>query len=198
VHAYGRGSFAGAVHERLPHVTVEEERRLRNYRIREHFLTRVFASARLRSVGTGGTMRALVELHTYKLVLMAYHQTAMRELGRIVANPGSDPFPVVLAAYRNALPRALARAPRYTSMINVIEHAWGYVSDEVGASETRFYRAQLERYRAGRVPLSAVTALLWSWALGFERPHLLGQAFFLPYPEALMSGSDSGKGRRRR
>lgn len=69
VHAHGPGLFAGAVREHLPHAAVEEEGRLRNYRIREHFLTRLFARSRLRSVGTSGAMRKLVAFQTaYKLV----------------------------------------------------------------------------------------------------------------------------------
>lgn len=198
-HAHGPGLFAGAVRARLPHTATEEEGRLRNYRIREHFLTRVFASARLRQVERAGTMRALVDFHTgYKLVLMAYDQTAMRALGRVVANPGRRPVAEAAAAYREGFGHALREPPRYTAVVNVLEHAWGYVADELDVSERRYYRAQLERYRSGRVPLGAITSLLWSWALRFDRDYLLGQAFFRPYPEALMSVSDSGKGRVRR
>ena len=50
----GPGLFAAAVLDRFGHLAVEDEGRLRNHRIREHFLTRLFALARLRDVGVAG------------------------------------------------------------------------------------------------------------------------------------------------
>ncbi len=199
VRAHGPGLFAAAVLGARPDAAVEDEGRLRNYRIREHFLTKLFALARLREVERAGTMRALVAFHTrYKLVLMAYHQTAMRELGRICANPQRLPAPQVIAAYGAELGRALGQAPRYTAVINVLEHAWGYVSKLLDHRERAFYRRQLEAYRVARIPVSGVTSLIQAWAVRFEIDYLLGQAFFMPFPEALSSVSDSGKGRLER
>ena len=44
----GRGLFAAALMERLPLLPVEEEGRLRDARLREHFVARIFARARVR------------------------------------------------------------------------------------------------------------------------------------------------------
>jgi len=199
VSRHGPGLFAEAVHERFPDAVLEDEGRLRNFRIREHFLTRLWASARFRAVLADGRMRSLVEFHSrYKLVLMGYNQTAMRELGRIVANPERRPFAEVASAYAEGLGRAFRRAPSPPSIVNVLEHAWGYVSDRLGAGERALYRRQLERYRAGRLPISAPASLIETQATRFEVEYLLGQFFFDPYPEEMRTIADSGKGRSRR
>lgn len=193
VGAHGPGRFAAAVLEARPDAAIEDEGRLRDFRIREHFLTKLFALARLRTVRS---MKGLVGFHTqYKLVLMAYNQTVMRELGRLCANPDKRPIDDVLADYREGFGRAMRQAPRYTSVINVIEHAWGYVSKELDAQERAFYRRQLERYRNEKIPLSGVLSPLEAWVHRFDVDYLLGQAFFHPFPESLLSVSDSGKGR---
>ena len=44
--------------------------------------------------------------------------------------------------------------------------------------------------------MSVVTSLLESWAVRFEADYILDQALFAPFPEALVSEADSGKGRR--
>lgn len=199
VSVHGPGLFAGVIHERFGDAALEDEGRLRNFRIREHFLTKLWALARLRVALEGGRMRSLVAFHSrYKLVLMGYNQTAMRELGRIVANPDRLPFDDVAAAYRDGLGRALRRAPSPPSIVNVLEHAWGYVSDRLGGPERSYYRRQLERYRAGRLPISAPAALIESAAVRFGVDYLLGQFFFDPYPEEMRTVADSGKGRSRR
>jgi uncharacterized protein YbgA (DUF1722 family)/uncharacterized protein YbbK (DUF523 family) len=193
------GLFAGRVVETHPGLAIEDEERLRNYRIRGHFLTKLFALAALRNVEKAGRMSELGRFHArYKLVLIANNQSEMRALGRTVANPERLPFEQVMAAYREHFGHALRQAPRYTAVVNVLEHGAGYFKDRIGRREKSFFRSQLQRYREGRAPLSAVASLIHSWAVRFEEEYLLDQAFFQPYPGDLMSVSDSGKGRARR
>jgi uncharacterized protein YbgA (DUF1722 family)/uncharacterized protein YbbK (DUF523 family) len=199
VSSHGPGRFAAAVLEARPDAAIEDEGRLRNHSIREHFLTKLYAMAAFREVERAATAGALVAFQArHKLTLMAYNQTAMRELGRICANPERRPAADVIADYRGELARAFRVAPRHPAVINVLEHAWGYVSDRVSGRESAFYRDQLRRYREGRIPLSGVTALLEGWAVRFGVDYLLQQAFFRPFPDGFLSVSDSGKGRLRR
>ncbi|MCG8467545.1 MAG: DUF523 and DUF1722 domain-containing protein [Gemmatimonadetes bacterium] len=193
---HSAGLFAAAAAERFPWLAIEDEGRLRNFRIREHFFTRLFALARLREVGRAGRMRDLVRFQAeHKLVLMAYSQKHLRQLGPLVANPEKRPFEDVWRRYRTGFAAALARTPRYTSVINVFEHVVGYFRKALTPREKAFYRRQLARYRESRIPASTVAGLLQGWAIRFESDYLLDQAFFEPFPEALVSVSDSGKGR---
>lgn len=192
----GAGFFGGRVLERYPGLAIEDEGRLRNFRIREHFLTKLFGLARLREVGTTNRMGELVRFHSVnKLLLMAYSQKELRALGRIVANAEKRAFGDLIEDYRTHFQAALARPPRSTSVINVLEHASGYFSRRLSRGEKAFYRSALTRYREGRVPLSGVTAILRAWIVRFEQEYLSPQTFFGPFPEELMSVSDSGKGR---
>lgn len=192
----GRGFFGEAVLERFGHLAVEDEARLRNFTLREHFLTRLFALAAFRDVRRQGGMKNLVRFHAEnKGLLMAYHQAQLRKLGRVVANHERRPEAAVFADYAAGLATALARPPRFTSIINVLMHALGYVSERLEAREKAFFLDALEKYRAGQVPLSVATALIQAWALRFDVAHLLEQTFLAPYPEALVEITDSGKGR---
>lgn len=192
----GTGFFAAAVLERFGDLPVEDEGRLTNFTIREHFLTRIFALARLREVLPSGAMRDLVAFQArHKLLLMAYNQTELRALGRIVANPQKRPFADVAADYEAHFRKALLRAPRTGAILNVLMHTLGYFSDSLSAREKAFFLDSLERYRARKIPLSAVTAILRSWIVRFDNAYLAEQVFFDPYPEALVEVTDSGKGR---
>jgi uncharacterized protein YbgA (DUF1722 family)/uncharacterized protein YbbK (DUF523 family) len=191
----GAGLFGGAVLERFPLAAVEDEGRLTNYRLRHHFLTKLFARASFRAVKASGRMAQLVRFQAEnKLMLMAYHQTELRELGRIVANADRRPFAEVAASYEGRLAHALARPPRNTSNINVMMHALGYVSDGLSAGEKRHFLHSLDEYRAGRMSLSAPLVLLQSWIERFDEPYLRGQTFLEPYPRELMDLRDSARG----
>jgi uncharacterized protein YbgA (DUF1722 family)/uncharacterized protein YbbK (DUF523 family) len=194
--AKDRGFFGRAVLDRFPHLPVEDEGRLRNFRIREHFLTRLFTLARFREVRASGKTGDLVRFQTEnKLLLMAYNQKELRILGRIVANPEHRPVRDVVEDYQQHLYSALARMPRYTSSINVLLHALGFFSKGLTSGEKAFFLDTLEKYRAGRLPMSVLLGVLRSWIVRFEEPYLARQTFFAPYPEELVEITDSGKGR---
>jgi uncharacterized protein YbgA (DUF1722 family) len=190
------GFFARAVLNAFPHVAVEDEGRLRNFRIREHFLTQLFTHARFRVTNQSPAMKELVRFHAeHKLLLMAYSQKELRVLGRVVANHERRPVPEVFQRYGEGLHRALSRTPRYTSNVNVLMHALGYFSTKLSHEEKAFLLDSLEQYRRGRVPLSVPINLVRSWIVRFEEDYLSNQVFFQPYPLELMEISDSGKGR---
>jgi uncharacterized protein YbgA (DUF1722 family)/uncharacterized protein YbbK (DUF523 family) len=192
----GPGVFAAAVLERFGDMAVEDEGRLRNFRIREHFLTRIFTTADFRKLARRPSMRGLVAFHSrHKLLLMGLSQKELKVLGRIVANHEKFRLAELLPEYERHLCAAFARMPRYTSNINVLMHALGYFKKGLTSSEKAHFLDALEGYRAGRLPLSAPVSVLRSWIERFDEPYLRDQSFFEPFPTDLVEITDSGKGR---
>jgi uncharacterized protein YbgA (DUF1722 family)/uncharacterized protein YbbK (DUF523 family) len=192
----GSGFFGRAILEKFPDVAIEEEGRLSNFRIREHFLTRIFCIAHWRGVEKSMSISELVSFHTdYKLLLMAYSQKELRLLGKIVANHDKKPIKDVVADYGHHFKQAIAKTSRNTSNINVIMHALGYFSEELIKNEKRHFIGILEKYRQGAVPLSSPLSILQSWISRFDQKYLARQTYFEPYPEELCEITDSGKGR---
>ncbi len=188
------GLFAGIMMDRYPMAAMEDEGRLTNAEIRHHWLTRIFASARLRRAlaeGPGG----LVEFHTrYKLVLMAHSPEGQRELGRRVAEAGTA-FDEVVPAYRAGFAEAMAEPAGAGAHANVIQHAQGYFKRELARAEKRQFEELQAEYREGRLPLQALLSVLGSWVERFDEPYLREQAYFRPYPRALVVAADSGRAR---
>ncbi len=190
------GLFARAVLEKFPKAAIEDEGRLQNFRIREHFLAKLFALARFRGAKKSGAMRHLVEFHSdHKLLLMAYSQKHLRLLGKVVANHERLPIEELWARYESLFAEALTRPARYPSNVNVLMHALGYFSPGLTAREKSHFLELLESYRQGKHPLSAASSVVWSWLARFDEPYLEKQVFFEPYPSELVEITDSGKGR---
>jgi uncharacterized protein YbgA (DUF1722 family) len=193
----GSGFFGGEVLERFQGLPIEDEGRLNNFTIREHYLTRLFAFARFREVKTQNSMSALIDFHTYhKLLLMGYNQAQMRVLGKIVANHEQVASSTVISRYEEHLRLALAKIPRFTSIINVLMHAFGGFSNDLSKDEKQFFLNSIEEYRDERIPLSAILYVLRAWAIRYDNTYLLNQIFLRPYPEKLVEITDSGKGRK--
>lgn len=192
----GKGVFGEMILNQYPDAAVEHEGRVHNFSIREHYLTKLFCLARFREVKAEGSMGALVAFQAaHKLLLMAYNQSAMRKLGRLVANPDKLPVNQVLAQYEPTLKKALARGAAFTSHINVLMHAMGYFKNELNEREKAHFLDTLERYRAGKAPLSTLLAVIGVWTARWEQDYLENQVYFNPYPLDLFEISDSGKGR---
>jgi uncharacterized protein YbgA (DUF1722 family)/uncharacterized protein YbbK (DUF523 family) len=192
----GNGFFAEAVLARYGHLPVEEEGRLMNFTLREHFLTALFALADFRAVKASGAMRELVRFHTdNKLLLLAYNESQYRVMGPTVANREKKPAADIIAGYETHLWKALAHPARRTAGINVLMHALGYFSEKLTSDEKAYFLDTLEKYRAEKVPLSVPVSLLGAWIARFKEPYLARQTFFAAYPESLITISDSGKGR---
>jgi len=194
----GQGFFGQAVLEAFPRLPVEDEGRLSNYPLREHFLKRLFLWADFRRISQAGRLGGLVEFHSgHKFTLMAYNQKEMRLLGRIAANPERRPANEVFEDYAAHLVQALARTPPYTANINVLMHGLGHFSERLSRDEKAFFLDALDKYRRGKLPLSGPTLVLLGLVARFGDEYLRRQSFFEPYPEELMDLTDSGKGRIR-
>jgi uncharacterized protein YbgA (DUF1722 family) len=190
----GTGLFAEALKSSFPLVPSSSEGHLYNFMLREHFYTQIFTLARFRAIRGVPRFKNLVEFHAnHKLILMSYHQTFMRQLGKLAANHEHHDADRVFEKYHALLCSALARPPRVLSPINVLMHALGYFKEKITGGEKRFFLDLLEQYRRKKIPLSACNAAMKSWIVRFDEKYLATQFFFSPCPEDLVELSDSGK-----
>ncbi|MBN1837282.1 MAG: DUF1722 domain-containing protein [Spirochaetales bacterium] len=193
----GPGLFGEEILARFPGYPIEDEGRLNNFTLREHFLAQLYALTEFRRVREGPSIQALIAYHTrQKMQLLGYNQARSRELGRVVAAYKRGDLAPTLSEYETHLRQALAKPPRYTSIINVLLHAMGGLSKGLTPQERQFFLNTVEEYRDERVPLSVPARLLEAWALRLDKRYLLGQSFLTPYPRALTDITDSGKGRK--
>ena len=193
----GSGLFGAELLLRRPELPAEDEGRLKNFLIREHFLTRIFLGAKLREAAAIGRVASLVDFHSRcKYLLMAYSQTGLRKLGNIVAQGGkASSVEGLFKDYSREFALALAKPARPGSAVNVLQHMAGYFSKELTPGERVFFGDLLEDYLRGGSPMSVALGVLKSWAIRFDGKYILSQFFLRPYPDSLMSISDSGKGR---
>jgi uncharacterized protein YbgA (DUF1722 family)/uncharacterized protein YbbK (DUF523 family) len=181
------GFFAKQVLEHFPLVAIEDEGRLRNPTIREHFLRRIYMFSRFREVKIQRSIQALIQFHTNnKFLINAYNQAKLRELGRIVAKGNNKSIDVALTNYELLLHQAFLRSPRCTSNINILMHSFGYISDGLSKDEKLYFLSEVEKYRQAQISLSSLIAILKSWIIRFNISYLKQQTYFSPYPEQLI------------
>lgn len=184
--AKGPGFFGKAVLERFPDLATGDERCLLNPRIREHFLTQLFTAASFRKVKDSGSMKELVRFQSEnKYLLTAQNQRELRILGRLVANQEDKPFDEIIKSYVTHLHHSFKRPPNTGANTNTMMKAMGYFSHQLSREEKQLFLNSLEKYKTGKLPLSACTSILKAWIIRFRQEYLMNQTFLEPFPEEL-------------
>ena len=179
------GFFARLVEKNFPHLPLEDEGRLKDFKIRDHFLIRIFAFAELRELLQDPSPSKLVSFHTrYKYLLMSYNQSILKKLGQIVASPNS--FQEKLLLYKEYFYKAFQRKTNVQRHINTLQHIFGHLSKGLTLKEKRHFLELLKKFEKGLVELITLLELLKSWAIRFEKDYLLFQSYLEPYPRELL------------
>lgn len=179
--AVGSGLYASRVMASFPLLAVEDEGRLNDAGLREAFVERVFAAARLRALlSREWEPRDLVAFHArHKLQLLAHDPDRYRSLGRMVASGGAA------CDYRELFLAALAGRATRGRNANALLHAYSRIGRALTAPRRSDLVARINAYRRGEVPLSVPVALLAHYASGGDLPWLAEQTFLAPFPAEL-------------
>ncbi len=181
------GFFGGAVVKSFPDLAIEDEGRLRNFNIREHFLTKIYALASFREVRNSGDVSDLIRFQEVnKFLLTAHSQKETKLLGKIVANQEGLDFEKQAALYWEHIAQALKRPPKTSSRANVLMHSLGYFKDQLTFKEKEHFIGSIGKYKDRKIPFISPLAMLQSWAVRFGQDYVKNQTIFEPFPEELI------------
>jgi uncharacterized protein YbbK (DUF523 family)/uncharacterized protein YbgA (DUF1722 family) len=177
------GVFASELVARLPELPVVEEDALRDADARDHFLTRAYAHARVRSLLDGRWGPAdLVRFHsTEKLLLLAHSPGAYAALGRLVAEAGTRDRDELGPAYASGVLAALAEPATRGRHANTLEHLAGMLAPGSSLTEEIF------SYRSGEIPRRELLERIEELAREAGNQYVAAQTYLRPYPRVLMA-----------
>lgn len=184
----GAGLFTRAFRERFPLVPIEDEERLSDGMIREHFIERVFCYHRWRALSLDApTRQAVVRFHTiHKYLLMAHAAAPYRALGRLVAQAHRYRPMDLVGQYGLLFMKALAEMTTKRKQANVFHHLVGHLKGRLKSHERAELDAAIHDYHQGAVPLIVPLTLVKYFVAKYEIEYVGAQTFLNPYPEELM------------
>lgn len=186
----GTGIFARYLLDGLPLLPVEEEGRLKDHRLRENFIERIFAHYRLQKLmASQPTAGKLVRFHTqHKLSLMSHSIKHYQELGRLVARAGAEKekFPELLNAYAALFMTALKMKATTRRHTNVLHHIIGFFKKVLDPEDKTELVEVIDQYREGYVPLIVPLTLIKHHLRRHPVQWMTEQIYLNPYPNELM------------
>ncbi|MCT4604547.1 MAG: DUF1722 domain-containing protein [Marinisporobacter sp.] len=189
------GVFTKEFSNQFKNIVMEDEGRLLNYNIRQHFLTRIYAVADLKEVKRKKDIKELIRFQSEnKYLLMAYSPNNLKKLGKITANHEKRNIEEVLKEYEYYFNKALSTELKPMRNVNMLLHLFGYFSKDLSKNEKVFFLEHLENYSNKKVPFSVPLEIIHGWVIRFKNKYLLNQTIFEAFPKDLLEVTDSGKG----
>lgn len=168
---------------------VEEEGRLRDPKLRENFIGKVFAYQRFRRlISNNPSARDLVEFHaSHKLSIMAHDPRAQKQLGQLVAESGRAVIQDLIFQYGGLFMDTLSKISTSRKHSNVLQHIMGYLKKYLDGHDKREMIEVIDQYRQELIPLVVPITLLRHHLNRHPVPEWVKQQTYLnPYPQELM------------
>lgn len=188
----GVGLFVQVLQEELPFLPLEEDGRLQDARLREHFIERVFAYQRWKTfIKEDHSLKGLMAFHAaHKLQAMAHSPHQAKTLGRIVGTAGNHikegvPLDNIVEHYGEVFLGLLQTPISRGRHVNVLQHLVGYLKKILPSEDKQELHSLFLRYKEGLVPLSVPLTLLRHHFRKLKNTWIDAQVYLEPYPERL-------------
>jgi len=179
------GMFSEGVSEEFPNMVKEDEKRLENITIREHFLTRIFVLANLRESLELQSIEKLFEFYSKNMLLFLCHDEKLTaELGLIFR--AEDDFKIISKKFENLVYEILSFPIKKSPMIDTFDYMFHYVESRLSKSEKSHYCSLINDFENDLISQSEISTLLYSWALRYDVKIILEQSLFDPFPKKLL------------
>ena len=184
----GVGIYANEVLKAFPHLPVEEEGRLGDALLREHFIKRVFLYRRWRElIASNPSKKDIVTFHArHKLIYMSHNQDAMREIGRLVAEIGDYDVESFCDAYIAKITALMQKPASRKNHANVLKHIQGYLKRDLDSGDRQELEQTIEQYREGYLPLIVPITLLRHHFRKFPDEYIEQSWYMRPHPQEMM------------
>ncbi|MFW6414801.1 MAG: YbgA family protein, partial [Thermodesulfobacteriota bacterium] len=163
---------------------VEDEGRLNDPKLREHFIEHVFVFSRWRRmVKEGGTPGLVVDFHTrHKMLLMTHSRELYDEMGKLTAKAGKMEPELLRSKYFRLLDKAMREKTTINKNVNVLQHLTGYFKQNLTPDEKKEFQEILNNYHQGYLPLIVPITLLNHFVRKYNEPYLQYQYYLNPHP----------------
>ena len=182
------GIFSSKVIEKISNIPIENEGRLKNYNIRDEFLTKIF------TINDFKCTDSILDFHNKNILLLkSYSIKISKELDSIANKQNLNQKDIDL--YKSKLYELLNKKRNNKSKVKICKGIFENFKDKLIKNEIDYFYNLLNLYENEKTPFSSIIVALQMYSIRFNNEELLNQTFFNPYPKCLVNISDSGKGR---
>ena len=185
------GIFVKALREYDPLLPLEDEGKLTNKVLRDHFLRKVFCYYDLKTrLLACKNISELMEYHsTHKILLRLHNNLIKKELGRMLSSHDSCDIDKLKRSYTEIFMRAIqapvSRNRHYMALQNVLRE----INKNISKSQRSYLQQILVQYKDSKLSWDVPVGIIKMHLLDIDLPYLDKQSYLNPYNEGLILSS---------
>jgi uncharacterized protein YbgA (DUF1722 family) len=183
------GLFARKILQRYSCYPMEDDLRLRNGKIRDEFLTKIFALAGFREAIETGDPVAVRDFHDRNhYLLMCYDPGARAAIDGALARGDN-------AEYLEEMKRLLSNPRTAIAFAGVALRIFERYGDRLSSRERAWFHDLVAKYRKNKVGRDVLIEALELFAIRMSDWQTADQTLFVPYPPELLPDADQERDR---
>jgi len=181
------GIFANKLKQSMPNLPIEDEGRLNDYKIREHFIKRVYLYYHAKQLLLKPIkLDSLQEFHANnKMMLHLHRPQSLINLGRLLATETGMPMEQLVKSYHSVYIRSFNHIATRNQHYSILQRTFKLINNKINSRDRKDIQDHLSSYLKGYLPLVAPIVLLKHYANHFSVDSLVRQSYLSPYPEDL-------------
>lgn len=192
----GSGFFAEQLIGRYSGYPMEEEDRLTNRRIRNHFLVHLFTFAGFREIKQRRSIEELVEFdHRNRYLFMSYHHENCNHMDELLANRQERCIDEIFTDYEELLKRIFSTPHTSDSIIRAVKEIISLISYHILEVDIDFFNEVIEKYEKNLIGYEGLIEMLRFFVMKFDESGIIDDSLFQPYPEHLQEVVDVDRDR---
>ena len=180
----GIGMFTRIFIDHFPTLPVEDEGRLHDPTLREHFIEKIFIMQRWRQlIKKPHSRHALIAFHTgHKLIFLAHNQVNYRRMGKFIANIAELEIETAYQQYFILMTTLLKFKTTPKKHVNVLMHMLGFFKKELTSAEKEEMLTIIDQFSRGLLPLIVPITMFKHYIRKYNKTYLANQHYVEPHP----------------
>ncbi|MED7788174.1 DUF523 and DUF1722 domain-containing protein [Francisella sp. 19X1-34] len=184
------GLFVRALREYDPLLPIEDDGKLTDKTLKDHFLRKVFCYYDLKTTFMScSNITEMMEYHSKHKVLLRMHNNKVKKiLGNMLSEAGSRAdLDEIKQKYVELFMQAIAspakRGAHYMALQNVLRE----INKKVSKSQRQYLQEILNKYKDCKISWDVPVSIIKMYLLEIDLPYLAKQSYLNPYPEELIT-----------
>ncbi len=188
----GSGFFTKKILDKYAGYPMEEDDRLRNYRIRHHFLTQLYTFTGFRHVKDSASSDEIFKFNKKNAFLFSfYNDSIYRKMCDLLENKQNSEGEEIIPAYEEMLKELMQKPGDPESKAAVAQKIVSSFDSSMSLPEKEFFKNHLQNYLEMRIDEDALTEVLRLYVYRYDAENLDNYTILYPYPDVLRMPGDS-------
>jgi uncharacterized protein YbbK (DUF523 family)/uncharacterized protein YbgA (DUF1722 family) len=185
------GVFVKALRNRYPLLPIEDEGRLNDAYLREHFIKRVYLTHEInKRFETLNTISELMDFHTrHKILLRLHHSDNQKELGNLLSNHKNLDIEKLKREYKQLFLASFVKVASRGKHHSILQRMLREINKLITKEERASFQSKLKLFYDEKLPLAVPVEMIKHYLIRYDIKYLKNQSYLNLYPDdlALMS-----------